>query len=117
MEEGADRKAKAAGALRVYRDALARAEALEKREAVARRTLADWLRRLEQPKSKGGVLDRREATEQGQAAISKLHEARLALSNATAELDAAYHALVALDGGLDFLRGEMALDKAGSIKG
>jgi len=39
-----------------------------------------------------------------------LHEARLALSNATAELDAAYHALVALNGELDFLRGEIALD-------
>jgi hypothetical protein len=39
-------------------------------------------------------------TEQGQAAISKLNETRLALiSNATAELDTAYHALVALEGG------------------
>jgi hypothetical protein len=38
-------------------------------------------------------------TEQGQAAISKLNETRLALSNATAELDPAYHALVALEGG------------------
>ncbi|MBM3552257.1 MAG: hypothetical protein FJX45_10905 [Alphaproteobacteria bacterium] len=116
MEESVDREAKAAAALRAYRDALARAEALEKQEAVARKALADWLRRLEQPKSKGGVLDRREATEQGQAAISNLHEARLALSNATAELDAAYHTLVTLDGGLDFLRGEIALDKAGGLK-
>jgi len=110
MEESVDREAKAAAALRAYRDALARAEVLEGQEGIARRALADWLRRLEQPKSKGGALDRRAATEQGQAAISKLHEARLALSNATAELDAAYHALVALDGGLDFLRGKVALD-------
>lgn len=117
MGEQADQERTAVEALRSYRDALARAEALEKEEAVARRALADWLRGLEQPKNKGGPLNRREATQQGQSAISKLNETRLALSNATATLDAAYHALVALDGGLDFLRGDASLKKAGDVQG
>lgn len=83
---------------------------MEKEEAEARRALADWLRRLEQPKKKGGLRDRGEAIKEGQATISKWNETRLALSSATAALDSAYHALVVLDGGLDFLRGRDTLD-------
>jgi hypothetical protein len=104
MGEKADYERKAVEALQRYREALAKAEALEKEEAVARRALAEWLCLLEQPKKKGVALDRRGATEQGQAAISYLTEIRVALSTATAALDTAYHELVALDEGLEFLR-------------
>jgi DNA repair ATPase RecN len=104
MDEKADLESRAVEALQRYREALAKAEALEKEEAVARRALADWLRRLERPRAKDALLDRREAMKQGQGAISNLTELRAALSAATAALDKAYHDLVALDHGLEFLR-------------
>jgi DNA repair ATPase RecN len=104
MGEKAEFERRAVEALQRYREALAKAEALEKEEAVARRVLADWLRRLEHPRPKDPLLDRREATRQGQAAMSRLTEIRVALSAATAELDKAYHELLALDQGLEFLR-------------
>jgi hypothetical protein len=112
MGEKADLEKKAIEALERYREAYARAEALEQEEAAARHEVFKRLNRLEITKAKGEAA--REAVAADQKAISRLSEIRAALSEATATLDSAFRDLAALDEQLGYIPGVSAAKPNGS---
>jgi hypothetical protein len=115
MGEKADLEKKAIEALERYREAYARAEALEREEAAARQEVFARLDRLEIAKAKGGAARLKpEVIAADQEAISRLSEIRTALSEATAELDSAFRALAALEGQLGYIPGVSAAKPNGS---
>ena len=104
MSENADLDKRAAEALLRYRAALARVEALEQEEAVAHRALVEWRSLVENSNlDGGGSAARSNLAEAGQNAISRLHDIRVAMSEATAELKSALTTLVAFDDALGYL--------------
>jgi hypothetical protein len=104
MSENADLDKRAAEALLRYRAALARVEALEQDEAVAHRALVEWRSLVENSNlDGGGSAGRSNLAEAGQNAISRLHDIRVAMSEATAELKSALTTLVAFDDALGYL--------------
>ncbi len=104
MSENADLDKRAAEALLRYRGALARVEALEQDEAVAHRALVEWRSLVENSNlDGGGSAARSNLAEAGQNAISRLHDIRVAMSEATAELKSALTTLVAFDDALGYL--------------
>ncbi len=104
MSENADLDKRAAEALLRYRGALARVEALEQEEAVAHRALVEWRSLVENSNlDGGGSAARSNLAEAGQNAISRLHDIRVAMSEATAELKSALTTLVAFDDALGYL--------------
>ena len=115
MGEKADLEKKAIEALERYREAYARAEALEQEEAAARQEVFRRLNRLEIAKAKGGAPPvKPEVIAADQEAISRLSEIRTALSEATATLDSAFRALAALDEQLGYIPGVSAAKPNGS---
>jgi hypothetical protein len=106
MSEKADLERKAVEALERYREAYARAEALELEEAAARQEVFKRLDRLELAKATDRAARvKPEFIAAGQAAISRLSEIRTALSEATATLDGAFRILAALDERLGYIPG------------
>jgi hypothetical protein len=104
VSENADLDKRAAEALLRYRAALARVEALEQDEAVAHRALVEWRSLVENSNlDGGGSAARSNLAEAGQNAISRLHDIRVAMSEATAELKSALTTLVAFDDALGYL--------------
>jgi molybdenum-dependent DNA-binding transcriptional regulator ModE len=104
MSGNADLDKRAAEALLRYRAALARVEALEQDEAVAHRALVEWRSLVENSNlDGGGSAGRSNLAEAGQNAISRLHDIRVAMSEATAELKSALTTLVAFDDALGYL--------------
>ncbi|MDQ8727508.1 hypothetical protein [Bradyrhizobium sp. LHD-71] len=104
MAENDSLKTKASEALNRYREALAAVERLEREEAFAHQALTELLDHLEIAVVEGhasGV--RQDLFQTGQAAVSRLNEVRRNLSEATASLDRAYHALAALDQALGYV--------------
>ena len=115
MGEKADLEKKAIEALERYREAYARAEALEQEEAAARQEVFKRLNRLEITKAKGEAARvKPEVVAADQEAISRLSEIRTALSEATAMLDSAFRALAALDEQLGYIPGVSAAKPNGS---
>ncbi|MGJ0503058.1 MAG: hypothetical protein ACR65X_04790 [Methylocystis sp.] len=115
MSEKADLEKKAIKALERYREAYARAEALEQEEAAARHEVFKRLNRLEIAKAKGGAVRvKPEVIAADQEAISRLSEIRTALSEATAALDSAFRTLAALDEKLGYIPGIGAAKPNGS---
>ena len=106
MNERADLEKKAVEALERYREAYARAEALEQEEAAARQEVFTRLNRYEIANATDGASRvKPEIIAAGQAAISRLSEIRTALSEATATLDSAFRVLAALDEKLGYIPG------------
>ncbi len=104
MSENADLERRALEALLRYRERLAKVEALEKEEATAHQALVEWRGRVDSSMCDGGMsADRSNLVKAGQDAISRLHNIRLAMSEATAELKSAFTTLVAFDDGLAYL--------------
>jgi hypothetical protein len=102
--EKADLEAQAVEALHRYREALARAEDLERQEATAHRALVDWQGHVKTSIFEGPAsLARSHLVQTGQAAVSRLHEVRLAMSEATAALRLAFEVLVAFDDALGYI--------------
>ena len=97
MGEHANLGINAQEALRHYRGALARVEALELAEKTARQALLEWCQRVELSISNERVGTRSELAEAGERAVSELQDIRSALAKATAELKSAFSDLVALD--------------------
>jgi len=115
MGEKADLEKKAIEALHRYREAYARAEALEQEEAAARQEVFKRLNRLEIAKAKGGAARvTPEVLAADQEAISRLSEIRTALSEATGELDSAFRTLAAFDEQLGYIPGVSAAKSNGS---
>lgn len=115
MGEKADLEKKAIEALERYRQAYARAEALEQEEAAARQEVFKRLNRLEITKAKGEAARvNPEAVAADQKAISRLSEIRAALSEATATLDSAFRDLAAFDEQLGYIPGVSAAQPNGS---
>ncbi|MGD9539899.1 hypothetical protein [Methylocystis sp.] len=115
MGEKADLEKKAIEALERYREAYARAEALEQEEAAARQEVSKRLNRLEITKAKGEAARvKPEVVAADQEAISRLSEIRTALSEATATLDSAFRVLAALDEKLGYIPGVSAAKPNGS---
>ncbi|MGJ0532843.1 hypothetical protein [Methylocystis sp.] len=115
MGEKADLEKKAIEALARYREAYARAEALEQEEAAARQEVFKRLNRLEIAKAKGEAARvKPEVIAADQEAISRLSEIRSALSEATATLDSAFRTLSALDEQLGYIPGVSAAKPNGS---
>ncbi len=101
MSENADLEKRALEALLRYREALAKVETLEQEEAKAHRALAEWRGRVENSIFDGGAsAARSNLVEAGQNAFSRLHDIRLAMSEATAELKSAFATLVTFDDAL-----------------
>ncbi|AZG79044.1 hypothetical protein IYY11_04860 [Methylocystis sp. H62] len=118
MSEKADLEKKAVGTLQRYREAYARAEALEQEAAAARQDVFTRLNRLEIAKAKEvAVRVRPEIVAADQAAICRLTEIRIALSEATAELDSAFRTLAALDEQLGYIPGVSVAKPNGSYVG
>ncbi|MBG0792156.1 hypothetical protein IYY11_01500 [Methylocystis sp. H62] len=104
MNENADLEKRALEALSHYRKALVKVEALEKEEATAQQALDEWRGRIEKLTSDVVSSDARSnLIEAGQNAISRLHNIRFAMSEATAELKSAFTTLVAFDDALGYL--------------
>jgi hypothetical protein len=104
MSENADLEDRAVEALLRYREALARVEALEQEEGKAHRALVEWRGRVENSIfNGGGSAARSNLIEAGQDAITRLHDIRFAMSEATAELKSAFTTLVAFDDALGYL--------------
>jgi DNA repair ATPase RecN len=104
MSENADLEKKALEALLHYREALAKVEALEREEARAHQALVEWRGRVEKSTSDAATsIARSNLVESGQNAISRLHDIRVAMSEATADLKSAFTTLVAYDDALDYL--------------
>lgn len=104
MNENVDLEKRALEALSHYRKALAKVEALEKEEATAQQALDEWRGRIEKLTSDVVSSDARSTLiEAGQNAISRLHNIRFAMSEATAELKSALTTLVAFDDALGYL--------------
>ncbi len=104
MSENADLKKSALEALRRYREVLAKVEILEQEEAKAHEALVEWRGRVENLIFDGGAsAARSNLIENGHDAISRLHDIRFAMSEATAELKSAFSSLVAFDDALGYL--------------
>lgn len=104
MSENADLEKRAVEALLHYREALARVEALEKEEATAHQALVEWRGRVEKSTSDPAAsIARSNLLGAGHEAISRLHNIRLAMSEATAELKSAFTTLVTFDDALGYL--------------
>ncbi|MGD9540291.1 hypothetical protein [Methylocystis sp.] len=104
MSESADLEKSVLEALLHYRKALARVEALEKEEASAHQALDEWRSRVEKSTSDAASsIAKSNLLEAGQNAISRLHDIRVAMSEATAELKSAFTTLVAFDDALGYL--------------
>lgn len=104
MGDNADAERRASDALRRYREALAKVEEMEREEAAARRTLADWQGRVETAILENQLSPgRSHLIQAGQAIIARLQEVGLAMSEATAALDVAYRTLAALDEELGYV--------------
>jgi len=115
MGEKADLEKKAIEALERYREAYARAEALEQEEAAARQEVFKRLNRLEITKAKGEAARvKSEVIAADQEAISRLSEIRTALSEATGELDSAFRTLAAFDEQLGYIPGVSAAKPNGN---
>ena len=104
MIDDTDLELKTIEALRQYRKALARVEALEQEEASAHRALTSMLPDLgrailedDAPSLKDSLF------ETGSAVVSRSNEAGHALSQATTELDIARRALAALEQQLEYI--------------
>ncbi|QGN00038.1 hypothetical protein [Methylocystis parvus] len=104
MGENTGLEKRAVEALLRYREALAKVEALEREEAAAHRALVEW-----QDSVKNSIFDGATSAvssnlaEAGRDAISRLHDIRLAMSAATAELKLAFTTLIGFDDALDHL--------------
>ena len=86
MSENAHLEKRALEALLRYREALARVEALEKEEATAHQALVEWRGRVEKSTSDPAAsIARSNLLGAGHDAISRLHNIRLTMSEATAE--------------------------------
>jgi hypothetical protein len=104
MSKNADLDKRAFEALLHYREALARVEALEQEEGAAHQALVEWRGRVENSIGDGdGSAARSNLVEAGKGAISRLHEIRFAMSEATAELKSAFTTLVSFDDALGYL--------------
>lgn len=104
MSENADLEKRVIEALLRYREALARVEALEKEEATAHQALVEWRSRIEKSTSDPAAsIATSVLLGTGHEAISRLHNIRLAMSEATAELKSAFTTLVAFDDTLGYL--------------
>lgn len=104
MGKDADLERRALEALLRYREALAKVEALEKEEAMAHRALVEWRRRVEKSTCDAtGSIARSNLVEAGQDALSRLHNIRFVMSEATAESKSAFTTLVAFDDTLGYL--------------
>ena len=104
MSENVDLEKRAVETLLRYRAALARVEALEQEEAVAHQALVEWRSLVENSNlDGGGSAARSNLAEAGKNAISRLHDIRVAMSEATAELKSALTTLVAFDDALGYL--------------
>jgi DNA repair ATPase RecN len=104
MSENANLEKRALEALLRYREALARVEALEKEEAKAHQALVEWRGRVEKSTSDLATsIARSNLVEAGQDVISRLHNIRFAMSEATAGLKSAFTTLVAFDDALGYL--------------
>jgi len=115
MSERSDLEKKAIEALQRYREAYARAEALEQEETAARQEVFRRLNRLEIAKAKGGAARAKpEVIAADQEAISRLSKIRSALSEATGELDSAFRTLAAFDEQLGYIPGVSAVKPNGS---
>jgi hypothetical protein len=87
-----------------YREALTRVEALEKEEATAHPALVEWRGRIEKSTSDPAAsIARSNLLGAGHEAISRLHNVRLAMSEATAELKSAFTIFAAFDDALGYL--------------
>lgn len=104
MGENADLQKRTVEALLHYHKALAKVEALEHEEAVAHRALVEWRGCAEKSTFDAGhSMARSHLIESGQHVISRLHEVRFAMSEATAELKSAFTVLAAIDDALGCL--------------
>lgn len=104
MGENTDLEQGAVEALLRYREALAKVEALEQEEAAAHRALVEWRGRVENSIFDGASsAARSNLVEAGQDAISRLHDIRFAMSEATAELKSAFTTLIGFDDALGYL--------------
>lgn len=104
MGENTDLEKRAVEALLRYREALAKVEALEQEEAAAHRALVEWHSRVEKSNFDGSAAAARsKLVEAGQDAISRLHDIRFAMSEATAELKLAFTTLIGFDDALGYL--------------
>ncbi|MGJ0532757.1 hypothetical protein [Methylocystis sp.] len=104
MGKDADLERRALEALLRYREALAKVEALENEEAMAHRALVEWRGRVEKSTCNAtSSIARSNLVEAGQDALSRLHNIRFAMSEATAELKSAFTTLVAFDDTLGYL--------------
>jgi len=100
----ADLEKNAVEALRRYREALARVEELEQEEEAAHRAVIEWRGRVEVSiLTARASPTRSHLVQAGQEAISRLHEVRFAMSEATATLNSAFKALAALDDVLGYV--------------
>jgi hypothetical protein len=111
MSENSDLEKRAVEALLHYREALARVEALEKEEATAHQALVELRSRIEKSTSDPAAsIARSNLLGAGHEAISRLHNIRLAMSEATAELKSAFTILAAFDDALGYLPVPEAID-------
>jgi len=111
MGENADLERRALEAMLHYRKALAKVEELEHEEALAHRALIEWRGRIERSSSDPvASITRANLLGAGHEAISRLHNVRLAMSEATAELKSAFTTLVAFDDALGYLPIPEAID-------
>lgn len=111
MNENADLERGALEALHHYRKALAKVEALEKAEATAHQALLEWRDHVEKSAFEAFSSDARSNLfEAGQNAISRLHNIRIAMSEATAQLKSAFATLVAFEDAVGCLSTLKAID-------
>jgi DNA repair ATPase RecN len=104
MSEDADLEKRALEALLHYRKALAKVEALEHEEAVAHRALVEWRVRVERSTSDPAAsIASSNLLGAGHDVISRLHNVRFAMSEATAQLKSAFTTLVAFEEALGYL--------------
>lgn len=105
MSDTAALQKRAVTALHCYREALARVEALERQEAAAQQTLAEWRNGVEATIVDGyASSERSHLIQAGRAAIAALQEVRFALNEAKAALDLSHRTLAAMDDELGYTR-------------
>jgi len=104
MSQDADLEKRALEALLHYREALAKVEALEKEEATAHLALVEWRGRVEKSTSDPAASIARSNLLGAECdAISRLHNIRNAMSEATAKLKSAFTTLVVFEDALGYL--------------
>jgi hypothetical protein len=104
LSDDADLEKKTAEAIRQYRETLATVDNLEQEEASARQALTSMLPDFERAILEVGAPSLKDRLfETGSAAVSRSNEAWSALSEATATLEVARQALVALEQQLGYI--------------